>query len=85
MYGGLSRRQTRLLMVALFCVLPVLASLTCYASGIRCPVCFSARVSRVYRCCVIRTLSDGQVHPDFHSPLGWECGRCGLSWRGLKW
>jgi hypothetical protein len=84
MYRLLTRRQIHVLLVALFVVFPVSASIACYASGIRCPLCFSARITRVYRCCVIRKCPDGQVRAEFCTPLGWECDRCGLNWKAFR-
>jgi hypothetical protein len=67
-----------LLVTAIAC--PLSAALIGYSTGSRCPLCFSGRTVRDYRCCLITQTPDGQTHEPYGAPLGWCCSRCGLEW-----
>jgi hypothetical protein len=67
-----------LLVMVIACSLS--ASLIGYATGIRCPLCFSGQTGRVDRCCLITRTADGKTHEVLGTPVGWCCNTCGLEW-----
>ena len=66
---------------------PLSASLAGWATGFRCPLCFSGRVVPVYRgfagCGLLQSAERGECVLDFNPPDGrtrWSCRACQLQW-----
>jgi hypothetical protein len=77
------------LLLAFAIASPVSAALAGYATGFRCPLCFSGRVIPVYHgvramsCGAIERAERGEIHLGFDPAEGqsrWYCRACELEW-----
>jgi hypothetical protein len=77
------------LLLAFAIASPLSVALAGYATGARCPLCFSGRVIPVYHgiramsCGSIERAERGEIHPEFGAATSharWYCRACELEW-----
>ena len=77
------------LLLALAIASPLSAAFAGYATGFRCPLCFSGRVIPVWHgvramsCGAIERAQRGEIHIEFSAAKGqarWYCRACELEW-----